>query len=88
MKNITELRDELVKTFQDLKARKIDIQPAKTMVGVSNYILKSAAGEKPIKVESIANSVNGISQNEILAEIKNIRVLLEFLIQSKGLKIK
>jgi len=45
MKNTTELRDELVQTFKHLKARQIDIQAAKTMVAVTNSILKSASLE-------------------------------------------
>ena len=45
MKNTTELRDELLSVFADLKTRKIDIQSAKAMVAVSNVIIKTAAEE-------------------------------------------
>ena len=45
MKNTTDLRDELINVFEDLKARKIDVSSAKTMVAVSNQILKSATAE-------------------------------------------
>lgn len=45
MRNTTELRNEMVKVFNDLKGRKIDTTSAKTMVLVSNSILKSAAIE-------------------------------------------
>ena len=45
MKNTTDLRNEMVKVFNDLKDRKTDTSSAKTMVMVSNSILKSAAIE-------------------------------------------
>jgi hypothetical protein len=45
MKNTTDLRNELVKVFTDLKARKIDTTAAKSMVALSNSILKSASVE-------------------------------------------
>lgn len=45
MKNTTELRSELVTVFKNLKNRKIDIASAKSMVAISNSILKSAAIE-------------------------------------------
>jgi len=45
MKNTTELRDELVQTLKKLKDRKLDIQTAKTIVGISNALLKSASLE-------------------------------------------
>lgn len=45
MKNTTDLRNELIKTFADLKKRKIDTTSAKAMVAVSNSILKSASLE-------------------------------------------
>lgn len=45
MKNTTTLRDELEIVFEQLKSKKIDVQAAKTIVGVSNSMLKSAALE-------------------------------------------
>jgi hypothetical protein len=45
MKNTTELRKELVTVFQNLKNRKIDTASAKSMVAISNSILKSAGIE-------------------------------------------
>tara|TARA_R110000764_G_scaffold228165_1_gene318540 strand:- start:717 stop:923 length:207 start_codon:yes stop_codon:yes gene_type:complete len=45
MKNTTDLRDELIAVFSDLKKRKIDVGSAKTMVAVTNSILKSASVE-------------------------------------------
>jgi len=45
MKNTTDLRNELINVFEDLKKRKIDVGSAKTMVAVSNSILKSASVE-------------------------------------------
>jgi len=45
MKNTTDLRNELVDVFADLKKRKIDTGAAKSMVALSNSILKSASVE-------------------------------------------
>jgi len=45
MKNTTELRDELVKVFDDLKNRKINTASAKSMVALTNSILKSCSVE-------------------------------------------
>lgn len=45
MENTTKLRNELKIVFEDLKSKKIDVQSAKTIVGVSNAMLKSAALE-------------------------------------------
>jgi len=45
MKNTTELRNELVSTFNDLKKRKIDVVSAKAMIGLGNSILKTATAE-------------------------------------------
>lgn len=45
MKNTSELRKEMIEVFQDLKNRKIDTKAAKTMVAVSNCILKSTSIE-------------------------------------------
>ena len=45
MTNTTDLRKELVNVFKQLKSRKIDVSTAKTFVGVSNSILKSASVE-------------------------------------------
>jgi len=45
MKNTSELRTEMIEVFKDLKNRKIDTKSAKTMVMVSNCILKSASIE-------------------------------------------
>ena len=45
MKNTTELRNELLNVFKDLKNRKIDVSSAKAMVGISNSILKTATSE-------------------------------------------
>lgn len=45
MKNTTELRGELITVFKGLKSRKLDVTTAKTMVNVSNAILKSASTE-------------------------------------------
>lgn len=45
MTNTTELRKNLIEVFEDLKKRKIDTAAAKSMVAVSNSILKSASIE-------------------------------------------
>ena len=45
MKNTTDLRNELIEVFDDLKNRKIDTGSAKSMVALSNSILKSASVE-------------------------------------------
>lgn len=45
MKNITELRNELIVTFDKLKLRQIDISTAKATVALGNTIIKSAAIE-------------------------------------------
>ena len=45
MKNTTDLRNELIDVFNDLKKRKIDTGAAKSMVALSNSILKSASIE-------------------------------------------
>jgi len=45
MKNTTDLRTELIDVFNDLKKRKIDTGAAKSMVALSNSILKSASIE-------------------------------------------
>ena len=45
MKNATDLRNELVKVFEDLKSGEIGIKQAKASVGITNSILKSAALE-------------------------------------------
>jgi hypothetical protein len=45
MKNTTEMRNELVNVFANLKNRKIDVTTAKSMVAISNSILKSASTE-------------------------------------------
>ena len=45
MKNTTDLRNELVNVFKDLKGRKIDCGAAKAMVMVSNSMLKSVGIE-------------------------------------------
>tara|TARA_R110002049_G_scaffold178728_1_gene345825 strand:+ start:53 stop:253 length:201 start_codon:yes stop_codon:yes gene_type:complete len=45
MKNTTELREELVQSFNDLKKDKIDVQKAKAFVALSNSMLKSVSTE-------------------------------------------
>ena len=45
MKNTTELREELINVLNELRNNKIDVQTAKTIVGTSNAMLKSAALE-------------------------------------------
>lgn len=45
MTNTTELRNQLIEVFKDLKKRKIDTTAAKSMVALSNSILKSASVE-------------------------------------------
>ena len=45
MKNVEELRNELLQIFQDVRSKNIDLQNAKTADAVSNSILKSAALE-------------------------------------------
>ena len=42
MKNVKELRDELVKVFTQVKEGSIDIGQGKTLVATSNAMLKSA----------------------------------------------
>lgn len=45
MQNTKDLRDEMVKVFQDLRDEKISTKTARSMVAVGNVILKSAAVE-------------------------------------------
>jgi len=45
MKNTTELRDQLVSVFLDVKKRKLDIVSAKVMISAGNSILKTAVAE-------------------------------------------
>lgn len=42
MKNVKELRDELVKVFYQVKAGEIEVSSGKTLVATSNAMLKSA----------------------------------------------
>ena len=42
MKNVSKLRNELSKVFEQLKNNDIDIQQAKAIVATSNAMLKSA----------------------------------------------
>ena len=42
MKNVSKLRDELSKVFEQLKKNELDIQQAKAIVATSNAMLKSA----------------------------------------------
>ena len=45
MRNTTDLRNELIIVFNDLKSRKLDTGTAKAFVAISNSILKSASVE-------------------------------------------
>lgn len=45
MENTTEVRAELKTLYSDLKQKKVDHKTAKTMVSVTNSMLKSAALE-------------------------------------------
>jgi hypothetical protein len=45
MKNTTDLRNQLIEVLNDLRSRKIDTTAAKSMVALSNSILKSASVE-------------------------------------------
>ena len=42
MKNVSNLRNELSKVFEQLKKNELDIQQAKAIVATSNAMLKSA----------------------------------------------
>jgi multidrug resistance efflux pump len=42
MKNVSKLRSELSKVFEQLKNSELDIQQAKAIVATSNAMLKSA----------------------------------------------
>jgi hypothetical protein len=42
MKNVSNLREELSKVFEQLKNNELDIQQAKAIVATSNAMLKSA----------------------------------------------
>lgn len=42
MKNVKELRDELVKVFYDVKEGRCEVSSGKTLVATSNAMLKSA----------------------------------------------
>ena len=43
IKNITDVRNELLEAFENLKARKIDIPTAKAFANLSGKLIKSAA---------------------------------------------
>ena len=45
MKNTTELRNEMVTLYEDLKSKKVDVQTVKAGVAISNSMLKSASLE-------------------------------------------
>ena len=45
MKNTTDLRDELIRAYDELKNRKIDIATAKAMIGFSNAMMKTVSQE-------------------------------------------
>ena len=45
MKNTTDLRNELVSVFEDLKAGRIDVKQAKAFTAVSNSMLKAVSTE-------------------------------------------
>lgn len=45
MKNVTELRNELIGVFVGVKSKKIDHAKAKTMVSASHAIMKTAVTE-------------------------------------------
>ena len=42
MQNTTELRNELTKSFNDLKEKKTDVTTVKALVAITNNVLKSA----------------------------------------------
>lgn len=42
MKNVKELRDELVKVFEDVKSGATEVGQGKTLVATANAMLKSA----------------------------------------------
>lgn len=41
MKNVTELRTVLAKTYEELKANKLDVSQVKAIVATTNSMLKS-----------------------------------------------
>ena len=45
MRNVTELREELVNAYSDLKNKKLDVQTVKALVAISNSMLKSSSQE-------------------------------------------
>lgn len=45
MQNTTELRNKLGEVFKDLKEKKITTDEARSLVGVTNSIIKSALAE-------------------------------------------
>ena len=57
--NVTELRDDLIEVYQDLKDGKIGIQEAKEQANVSGKIISSA------KVQMEYNKMTGNNKNSI-----------------------
>jgi hypothetical protein len=45
MENITDVRNALIEVYKDLKAKKIEIEQAKTMVTTANSIIHTALVE-------------------------------------------
>ncbi len=61
MKNVKQLRDELVKVFNGVKDGNIDTTQGKTLVAASNSMLKSAQLE--------------LEHSKLVGEIKKIKFL-------------
>ena len=45
MKNVKELRDELVSIFEDVKCDRLDLEKAKVLVSASNSMIRGAGLE-------------------------------------------
>jgi len=65
MKNVSNLRTELSKVFDQLKKNELDIQQAKAIVATSNAMLKSAQLEmEHSKMTGSAKSIEFLSTDE------------------------
>tara|TARA_R110000744_G_C19072745_1_gene530341 strand:+ start:424 stop:621 length:198 start_codon:yes stop_codon:yes gene_type:complete len=65
MKNVSNLRTELSKVFDQLKKNELDIQQAKAIVATSNAMLKSAQLEmEHSKMTGSAKSITFLSTDD------------------------
>ena len=65
MKNVSNLRTELSKVFDQLKKNELDIQQAKAIVATSNAMLKSAQLEmEHSKMTGSAKSIEFLSTED------------------------